>query len=45
MTAAALRIQRDQREQRPQEDPSFGALWAKGKRMGAHYFGWDVESK
>ena len=41
VSAAALRIQREQREQYPSQDSSFSALWTKGRRMGAHYFGID----
>ncbi|ETN44236.1 uncharacterized protein HMPREF1541_10787 [Cyphellophora europaea CBS 101466] len=44
VTAAALRIQREEKEKHPSQDSSYPALWQKGRRMATHYFGWDEKS-
>ncbi|EXJ65830.1 uncharacterized protein A1O5_11071 [Cladophialophora psammophila CBS 110553] len=38
LSAAALRIQREQREKYPQQDSSFPALWQKGHKMNKIYW-------
>jgi len=45
ISAAALRIRREQREKYPDQDTSSGALWQKGVRMAGNYFGNDVKSE
>ncbi|KIW79215.1 hypothetical protein Z517_05827 [Fonsecaea pedrosoi CBS 271.37] len=40
-SAAALRIQREQREKYPEQDSSFPALWQKGVKMNKVYWGSD----
>ena len=39
VAAAALRIQRDEKVNYPDQDSSYPALWQKGQRMARHYFG------
>jgi Non-classical export protein 1 len=36
-SAAALRIRREEKENNPEEDNSWEALWQKGVRMGKGY--------
>jgi len=39
LTAAVLRIRREETERFPQQDNSLGGLWQKGVRMSKNYFG------
>jgi hypothetical protein len=39
ISAAALRIRREEKEKYPEENNEYSALWAKGVRMGKGYFG------
>lgn len=39
VSAAALRIRREEKEKYPDENNDYSALWAKGVRMGRGYFG------
>lgn len=39
ISAAALRIRREEREKYPEANNDYSALWAKGVRMGKGYFG------
>ena len=39
ISAAALRIRREEKEKYPDESNDYRALWAKGMRMGRGYFG------
>jgi Non-classical export protein 1 len=39
ISAATLRIRREEKEKYPDENNDYGALWAKGVRMGKGYFG------
>ncbi|KIW99529.1 uncharacterized protein Z518_11268 [Rhinocladiella mackenziei CBS 650.93] len=41
LSAATLRIRRDQIEKYPDQDSSFTGLWQKGVRMGKSYFGYE----
>ena len=41
VAAAALRIQREEKEKYPTQDSSYPALLQKGQRMATHYFGFD----
>ncbi|EXJ93303.1 hypothetical protein A1O1_01695 [Capronia coronata CBS 617.96] len=38
LSAATLRIQREQREKYPDQDSSLAALWQKSVRMTRRYF-------
>lgn len=39
ISAAALRIRREEKEKYPDENNDYKALWAKGMRMGKGYIG------
>ena len=39
ISAAALRIRREEKEKYPNEKNNYSALWAKGVRMGKGYLG------
>jgi hypothetical protein len=41
VAAAALRIQREEKEKHPEQDSSYPALLQKGQRTASHYFGLD----
>jgi hypothetical protein len=43
LTAAVLRIQRDEKDKYPEQDSSYSALWKKGQMSMRHYFGWREE--
>ncbi|KAJ9638643.1 hypothetical protein H2204_004119 [Knufia peltigerae] len=44
LSAAYLRIQREEREKYPEQDASATALWEKGVRMTKSYFGREEEN-
>jgi hypothetical protein len=39
ISAAALRIRREEKEKYPEENNDYRALWAKGMHMGKGYLG------
>lgn len=39
VSAAALRIRREEKRKYPDENNDYSTLWAKGMRMGKGYFG------
>jgi len=39
LSAAYLRIRREESEKHPDQDSSAGGLWQKGVRMSKSYFG------
>lgn len=43
LSAAYVRIQREEREKHPGQDASAAALWEKGARMMKSYFGREEE--
>jgi Non-classical export protein 1 len=45
ISAAALRIQREEKEKYPEQKNDFGALWIKGVGMSRNYFKSDQDSK
>lgn len=44
LSAAAVRIRREQREKYPDQDSSLQSLWQKGLRMTRRYFAAEVET-
>jgi len=45
VSAAALRIRREQTEKYPEQNNDWPALWQKGVRMGRGYFGINQENR
>lgn len=45
VSAAVLRIQREEREKYPDEDSSPAALWHKGVRMTKSYYGYEIKTE
>ncbi|RVX66784.1 hypothetical protein B0A52_08977 [Exophiala mesophila] len=45
LSAAALRIRREEREKYPEQDSSLAGLWQKGVTMGTNYMTRWRESK
>ncbi|KAK4947401.1 hypothetical protein LTR10_013769 [Elasticomyces elasticus] len=43
LSAAYLRIRREESERYPDQDSSLGGLWQKGVRMSRSYFGPEVQ--
>ncbi|KAL2420102.1 hypothetical protein ABEF95_006460 [Exophiala dermatitidis] len=44
LSAAAVRIRREEREKYPDQDSSFPALWHKGVMMTRSYYAREVKS-
>ncbi|EHY61296.1 hypothetical protein HRR83_008994 [Exophiala dermatitidis] len=44
LSAAAVRIRREEREKYPDQDSSFPALWQKGVTMARSYYAREVKS-
>lgn len=45
ISAAAVRIRREEKEKYPDQNNDYSALWAKGVRMGKSYFGGHQDNK